>query len=591
MKQIFLSVLGLAALAFGQSGILIEAESFAQKGGWKVDPQFVQQMGSPYLLAHGMGQPVADASTSVEIPEAGNYRVWVRTKNWVPGPWAAPGRFRVAVNGAPLTAEFGQCDGWGWEDGGTVELPAGATSLVLQDLTGFDGRCDAIFLTRNEQVPPNEFTALEAWRVRLSEQPDMLPSAGEYDLVIIGGGMTGCAAALAADHQGMRVALIHDRMVLGGNASSEVRVHAEGIYGKNAQMLVPISTGHWPNGSADALLDDERRHETMEATENVKLMLGWRAFGVEMDGSKIVAVKARHIESDEAVTVSAPIFIDCTGDGWIGFWAGADYRYGRESRDEFGEGWEKHGELWSPKEPDNRVMGASLLWSSREAATPVAFPAVPWALPVAKTHAAVHGEWYWEYSDHKMNAIDDAEAIRDHMLRAIYGSFFNAKQKTEYANSELEWVGYISGKRESRRLLGDYIYTLKDAASGTWFPDTVAREKRNIDVHYQRILKHENQPDFLSEANFWKAPEFYYIPFRTLYSRNIDNLMMAGRCFSCSHIGLGGPRVMKTCAQMGLATGYAASLCVQYDQSPRGVYEQHLDELRQLVGETAPPVK
>jgi hypothetical protein len=306
---------------------------------------------------------------------------------------------------------------------------------------------------------------------------------------------------------------------------------------------------------------------------------------VNTEENRIRNIDAKHIETGETKRFVAPVFIDCTGDGWIGFWAGAEYSYGRESSDKYGETWDKHGELWSPKQPDNRVMGSSVLWNSKKMDQPSTFPDVPWAMDVAKDKAAIKGEWFWEFSSNDKHQINDAEEIRDHMLRAIYGSFANAKKNSSNENVRLEWVSYIGGKRESRRLVGDYIYTQKDAVSRTYFPDTVVEEKRAIDVHYQQNLarKKECKYDFLSTALFMEVGT-YYIPFRCLYSKNISNLMMAGRCFSCSHIGLGGPRVMNTTGQMGIATGYAAALCRKYNTDPRGVYRDHIEELRKLIG-------
>lgn len=588
MKRTMTVIMGCWMLAgltgWAAPGILIEAESFADKGGWSVDQQFVEQMGSPYLLAHGLGKPVANASTSVTVPAAGSYRVWVRTKNWVPGDWEAPGRFLLKVNGQPLKPEFGVLEGWQWQDGGKVDLKAGAVRLELEDLTGFAGRCDAIYLTADaNDRPPDELPALREWRNRLMGIPEAPPSAGAFDVVIVGGGISGCAAALAAAEQGLTVALIHDRPILGGNASGEVRVHTIGITGYSERILKKINSEHWPNGSELALVDDFKRHATMDAEPSIRQFLSWRAYGVKMDGTRIVAVHARHNESGEVRSFEAPVFIDSTGDGWIGYWAGAEHRYGRESRDEFGEGWEEHGDLWSPASPDNRVMGVSLLWNSDATSAPTVFPETPWAADVAKDHVAVKGEWYWEYSDNELCMIRDAEQIRDHVLRAIYGAFANAKGLPEYATHELKFVGYISGKRESRRLVGDHIYTLGDMVEGREFPDTVVTETRDVDLHYQRIEKDSEYPyDFLSTALFMKVPR-YYIPFRSLYSRNIVNLMMAGRNFSCSHVGLGGPRVMNTCGQMGAATGYAASLIKKHGTTPRGVYADHMAELRKLV--------
>lgn len=563
--------------------VLVEAEHFQDKGGWQVDSQFSDVMGSAYLLAHGLGRPVENARTLVEFPSTGSYTLWVRTKDWVPGNWEPPGRFQVVIDDKTVKTVFGVKAGWRWRSGGAVQITDKQAIVELKDLTGFEGRCDALFFTKDTSViPPDNLNKMRPWRDQLSGK-DKIPSVSkEFDVVIVGGGIAGCAAALAAAEQGVNVALIHDRPILGGNASGEIRVHTLGITGKGSEILNKINTEHWPNGSAKALKDDGKRHTAMDASRNIKQFLGWRAFDAKARDGKILYVDAREVVSGKTQRFAAPVFIDCTGDGWIGFWAGAEYRYGRESRDEFDEVWGQHGDLWSPEKPDNRVMGSSLLWYSRLAAEPVDFPDVPWAMPVAESMSAVQGEWFWEYSDNDKHQIDDAEAIRDHMLRAIYGSFSNAKKAPANKNRELEWVGFVLGKRESRRLMGDYIYTMNDMVASRTFPDAVVEETREIDVHYQRILK-DSERDFLSEALYRKT-EKYYIPFRCLYSKNINNLMMAGRCFSCSHVGLGGPRVMNTTGQMGIATGIAAALCKKYDTTPRGVYQEHISELRKLVG-------
>jgi hypothetical protein len=238
--------------------------------------------------------------------------------------------------------------------------------------------------------------------------------------------------------------------------------------------------------------------------------------------------------------------------------------------------------LWSPEKEDIGVMGASVLWRSFEAETEQVFPKVPWALEVAAGHAARNGTWHWEFISNDLHQIDDAEKIRDHMLKGIYGSFYNEKQKPGTGNLKLEWVSYLLGKRESRRLVGDYIYTFSDMREARRFRDSVVMEERNVDVHYRQKLLDESKPDFLAEAMFYKVKR-YYIPYRCLYSRDINNLFMAGRCFSCSHVGLGGPRVMRTTGQMGAAVGYAAYLCQKYGCNPRDIYEKHLDEYMKLI--------
>jgi hypothetical protein len=225
------------------------------------------------------------------------------------------------------------------------------------------------------------------------------------------------------------------------------------------------------------------------------------------------------------------------------------------------------------------------LWNSYEADKPSTFPEVPWAEPVAKTSKAVNGGWTWEYSSNDLHQIVDAEQIRDHLFRAIYGSFANAKKDPRHARTALRWVSYVGGKRESRRIMGDYIYSMKDMAERRDFPDAVAEERRDMDSHYQ--IKETGSPyDFLSTALFYKTPGMYYLPFRCFYSKDVPNLMMAGRCFSCTHIGLSGPRIMNTCGQMGIATGYAAVLCKKYGVEPREIGQKHIKELRQLIGYT-----
>lgn len=562
--------------------LLVEAESLQVKGGWVVDPQFVEQMGSPYLLAHGLGVPVRNASAEIRFPSPGKYNVWVRTRNWAPGNWDAPGRFKLIINGNELKSVLGTEEGWSWQFAGPVSVSDTSVTVELADLTGFDGRCDAIYFSTLKTAPPATVKELTVWRKKLLRESNTPPVTESFDLVVVGGGIAGCAASIAAAEQGMKVALIQDRPVLGGNASSEIRVHTEGITWKSDRILSMLNTVWWPNGSPDAVLDDRKRHANMEKYEDITIFLNMRAYAANTDSGMIRSVDARHTSTGETKRFTAPLFIDCTGDGWIGYWAGAEYMYGREDSSRYNENWDQHKELWSPAQPDNRVMGSSVLWRTVDKGTPVIFPEVPWAMETGGEYSATEGTWKWEYSDNDMNQIDDAESIRDHMLKAIYSSFYNAKQKPENVNLALEWTSYLVGKRESRRLVGDYIYTFPDEKNMVEFEDAVVMEERDVDVHYQQKLKDPEKPDFLSEALFYKV-DHYYIPYRCLYSKNVKNLLMAGRCFSTSHVGLGGPRVMNTTGQMGVAVGYAASICKKYGTDPRGVYQSHIAELKSLI--------
>ena len=572
--------------SLNRSGVLLEASSFDDIGGWKIDTQHYLQMGGNYLLAHGMGKPVEDAETTIDLPALGKWNVWVRNRDWCKGDWQSPGRFQVLVDGKPLEVTMGEGEeSWHWQSAGSVEVAkAGKTKVSLRDLTGFDGRCDAIFFTQESDpsLPSDDLKELSDWKDELSGRAAEKIDELSFDLVIVGGGMSGCGAALAARSQGLKVALIQDRPLFGGNASQEIRVHTLGIHGYGTDILNSIDTVHYPNGDKKAKLDQVKREKTM-AESGVDLFAHHKACGIEKQGDKILSVEAREVKGGKIKRFRAPVFIDATGDGWLGYWAGADYRYGREAASQHNEGWDKYGELWSPKEADNRVMGTSVLWNSERTNQRQDFPKVPWAMPVSGKHSAYKGEWYWEYSDNDLHQVDDSEAIRDHMLRAIFGSFANAKKNPKYAPYKLTWVAYVGGKRESRRLMGDHIYEMHDAIKRREFHDAVVVEKREVDGHYQRKLKGAKE-DFLSTAMFHKTGGYYFIPFRSFYSRNLSNLMMAGRCFSCTHVGLCGPRVMNTCGQMGIATGYAAVLCKKHNASPKEVGQSHIKELRKLIG-------
>ena len=500
----------------------------------------------------------------------------------VPGPWDPPGVFEVSIDGERLPNTLGIQPQWNWEYAGSANLPQGDVSITLHDLTGFEGRCDALYLSQTKMPPPNDLAALTQFR-RQKLQESAAPSVvKQYDLVVTGGGLAGCAAAIAAAEQGLQVALIHDRPLLGGNASSEIRVHTLGIYGHYERILRMIDTEHYPNGSPEAVHDQAKRDANVKKYRNIDLHLNWRAYDAYAYNDTIRHIDARHTSSGERIRFQAPLFVDATGDGWIGYWSGAEYSYGRESVYQYGEHWDKWGELWSPEVADNFVMGSSILWLTEIGDKPQHFPQVPWASAVARDHQATAGEWYWEFSRNDLHQIHDGEEIRDHLLRAIYGSFANAKQKEENDNYRLRWVSYLLGKRESRRLVGDHIFTLNDVVGDSMFRDSVVAEIREIDVHYQQNLQDPDKPDFLSEALFFPTDR-YHIPYRSLYSRNIDNLFMAGRCFSTSHVGLGGPRVMRTTGQMGAAVGLAAVLCRKHKVNPRAIYDHYLDEYWDLI--------
>jgi hypothetical protein len=232
MKKISAILLILVTnVVFAQTAsVLVETESFDEKGGWVVDQQFIPSMGSPYLLAHGMGEPVENAKTTVEFPESGRYWFWVRTKDWVPDRPETPGTFKIIFDGEEYPETFGVNEGWQWVQSGRVRVGnSKQLQIELKDETGFEGRCDAIYFSKDkDDFPPFELEEMTAWR---KEKLGIPPpeNAGDFDLVVVGGGLAGCGAAVAAARQGLKVALINDRPVLGGNASKEIRVHTEGL--------------------------------------------------------------------------------------------------------------------------------------------------------------------------------------------------------------------------------------------------------------------------------------------------------------------------------------------------------------------------
>lgn len=575
---VILLILGSLFVSNAQS-LLIETETFETKGGWVVDQQFIPSMGSPYLLAHGMGEPVENAKTTLTFPEGGKYYFWVRTMDWIPSRPETPGTFKIIFDGKEYKETFGVNKDWQWVSSGRIKVGSSKQLQVeLKDETGFEGRCDAIYFSKDKNDhPPVELEEMTTWRKEKLGIPPPV-NAGEFDLVVVGGGLAGCGAAVAAARQGVKVALINDRPVLGGNASKEIRVHTEGL--EFYTIVQELSTVWYPNGDAGAIEATDTIEMVVRAEENITVFPNTRAYAVNKTVNKITSVDCFNTHSHKETRFEAPLFVDCTGDGWIGYWAGCEVKMGREAKDEFNESL-------APERGDKMTMGNSILWNSVEINAPmltdpenklaVGWKEVPWAMEVAKDYKATRGEWFWEYGL-IMNTIYDAEEIRDHLFRAIYGNWYNVKQDPEHANLKLKWIAYVAGKRESRRIMGDYILKEEDVINRPDFEDGFVQEARAIDIHYPR----GGEYDFLTEADFTRIKQ-YKIPYRTLYSKDIDNLFMAGRCFSTTHVGLGSPRVMHTTTQMGVVVGYAAAVCKENNCSPRDVYEYHLNTMAERL--------
>ncbi|MCL2304007.1 MAG: FAD-dependent oxidoreductase [Planctomycetaceae bacterium] len=585
--------------------VFVEAESFDEKGGWVVDQQFTDIMGSSMLLAHGLGKPVADARTTVKFPQAGTYRVFVRTRNWaaVWTPQHAPGRFQLVVNGKTLNTTFGTEEKeWHWQRGDDITVTENQwnAAVALHDLTGFNGRVDAICFTLDPNfTPPNDLETLNAYRRTALGLPDVAPDAegGPFDLVVVGGGIAGTCTAISAARLGLNVALVQDRPLVGGNNSSEVRVHSQGRinlppYPNLGNLVAQMNHRRKGNAMPADYYEDERKMNLLAAESGVKTFFNTRAVGVEKDGpNRIKAVVGKHIETGEELRFVAPLFADCTGDGNLGYYAGADWRMGRESRDETGESL-------APEVADKMTMGTSVQWYSVETDGETTFPELPWAIQFNDNTAKpmLKGDWNWE-TGLNLDQIWDFEQIRDHGLRAAFGHWAYMKNQAggdwpeQVRNRELGWVAYIGGKRESRRLLGDVILQEQDIVGRREWPDASVTTSWTIDLHYPSEENAQNFPGeaFMTVAQH-KRIEPYAIPYRCFYSRNIDNLFMAGRDISVTHVALGTIRVQHTGGMMGEVVGMAASLCKKHNTLPRGVYENHLDELKALMQEgVAPP--
>ncbi len=573
--------------ALKSNSLFIETGSFENYGGWVLDTQFIVNMGSAYLLAHGIGVPVQDAVTHVSFPARGSYRLWAFTKDWV-APWKqdmAPGLFQVAVNEQTCACVFGnQSAEWSWQDGGVVTIDRCDAQITLKDLTGFEGRCAALFFTQQlDFVPPSDQTALSVFRRVLCNHEDCR-DFGTYDLVVAGGGIAGMCTAVSAARQGLKVALVQDRDVVGGNNSSEVRVWLGGE--TNFEPYVHIGDivrefeqekrAHYGPENIAEIYEDDRKLTILQKEKNIDLFTGYFVIDAKTTDQIIDSVELYNVRTGAHGQLKAPLFADCTGDGTLGFAAGADY-----------------------ETTTNGHMGMTNFWSIKDTGTPQPFPRCPWAIDLSKVEfpgrkdvKSVYGRtgpntlgcWYWE-SGMEHPPIEKAEYARDTNFRAMYGAFDCIKNVDgDYQNYKIDFCAYIGGKRESRRLLGDIVLTKSDVSNGTWFADSFVPSTWNFDVHY---------PDRRFYAAFYEGDGFltkdyhenfnrpYFIPYRCLYSRNIKNLFMAGRDISVSHDALGTARVMRTGGMMGEVVGMAAAICKAHHARPRDVYETYLSELIQ----------
>ena len=408
-----------------------------------------------------------------------------------------------------------------------------------------------------------------------------------YEFVVIGGGISGLVAAISASKLGVKTCLIQDRPVLGGNASSEIRMH---ICGANRHGF--IENARETGVIEDLLLTNRYFNEqqsfsvqdtiflNMAKEANVDVYLNTRVIDVKCNGLKILSIKAIQTTTEKEFEFSGKMFMDATGDGFVGYKAGALYTYGREAK-------ETYNEPHALDVADNKTMGNSIMFTTKNVGHPIAFKKPSWAYSYSeedlkdRDHAHIDSGYWWLEVSGNYNTIDDSEEIRDELLKVLYGVWDHIKNGGNHHadNYALDWIGSIPGKRESRRFYGDYVLNENDLFNGVSFYDRVAYGGWKMDVHnVDGIYSTSQTPNIYVEAK-----PFYSIPYRSLYSKNISNLFLGGRLVSASHLAFSSTRVMGTCASMAEAAGTAAYIVKKYSLDENREVLKYIEELQQLL--------
>ena len=434
----------------------------------------------------------------------------------------------------------------------------------------------------------------EAVKRRFEGEPNMTLVDLEADLLVAGGGPAGVCAALAAARNGAKVVLVQDRSRLGGNSSSEVKMH---IVGANNHRGRP----GWREGGIieelrldDAANNPQRSFELWDlllydklvSEPNVTLILDASVCAADVQDGRIERVLARCDKTEHIYRIKTRYAADCTGDSRLALEAGATIRWGHESRDEFRES------LAFPV-ATRETLGSSVLFTGRDYGKPMPYKAPSWARkitaeqlkhrPISKT-SWEYGYWWIEWGG-ETDTIRDNERIRFELLSIVTGVWDYIKNSGNYPEAEtwaMDWVGMMPGKRESRRIEGDHILTQNDLMGfSPEFDDAVAIGGWGLDEHPPTGFDDPEQPPFMTV----KLAEVYNIPLRSLYSKDLSNMFMAGRNASCSHVAFTSTRVMATCAVMGQAAGTAAALCARHGITPRELYRDKpkLRELQQTL--------
>lgn len=435
----------------------------------------------------------------------------------------------------------------------------------------------------------------------------------QYEFVVVGGGMSGLCAAITAARHGTHTALIHARPVLGGNASSEIRIHISGAdqslkqpdYAEGGLVYELMSENKAHNDTFNYSFWDTVLFEKAKAEPLLDVYFNTVMYDVETEDDRIIAIRCFQETTEMRYRISAPIFADCTGNGTLGYFAGAEYKQGSESKYEYGE---PH----APEEPNNERMGNTILMKAVNMGHPVSYTPPKFAkkltehqlryrvhsktmkvdasmapdpeewlrLSACSCAAVDYGYWWLELMGDGDDIILDYEKIRDDLYAYAYGLWDHIKNGGDHGadNYALQWVGALPGMRESRRLMGDYVLTERDILEHRMFDDAVCYGGWCIDLHAAHgLLDFDLLP---SDCHHFLG--VYTIPYRCYYSKNIKNLYMAGRDISTSKLGLASTRIIGCCALGGEAVGKAAALCRKYGCEPRAL-TPHIGELQQMI--------
>ncbi|MBE5772428.1 MAG: FAD-dependent oxidoreductase [Clostridiales bacterium] len=408
----------------------------------------------------------------------------------------------------------------------------------------------------------------------------------QTDICVIGGGLSGLIAAVAAARHGAKVVLMHDRPVLGGNASSEIRMWvrgAAGVENRETGIIQEIELENiYRNPTMNYSIWDTVLYQIVRNEENIQLLLNCTCVGCDMKDGKIESITGWQLNSYTWHRVEADIFMDCSGDSILAPLTGADFRVGREARDEYDE-------YAAPEVADSYTMGSSCLIEARKTDHPCKFIPPEWAnvypddeSMYLKNHDIIGTDvnFWWIELGGEEDTILDAQSINEELIKVAYGVWDHIKNHGDHGmeNWELEWVGFLPGKRESRRYVGPYVLNQRDLEEGHHFEDAVAFGGWTMDNHNPKGFK------FMGYSSHHIKPKVpYEIPFRCMYSRNVPNLMFAGRNISATHMAMSSTRVMATCSVIGQAAGTGAALAVKYGCMPSKVSEEHIAELQAML--------